>query len=43
METVYDFKPAKHTLNQDFHRANHRNPVLKTNYKFYPYKRQQSE
>lgn len=36
-ETVYSFVPAKHTLKADFYRAIKTNPVLLTNYRYYPY------
>lgn len=37
-ETVYTFKPAKHSMNADFHKAIASNPILKTLYKYIPYK-----
>lgn len=36
-ETVYSFVPAKHTLKAQFYKALKKNPVLKMNYRFYPY------
>ncbi len=36
-ETVYAFIPAKTTFKRDFYRAIKANPVLLTNYKYYPY------
>jgi hypothetical protein len=36
-ETVYTFVPAKHTLQAQFYRAIAANPILKTNFRYYPY------
>lgn len=37
-ETVYRFKPAKHTMAEDFYKAIASNPVLRTLYKYMPLK-----
>jgi hypothetical protein len=36
--TVYEFKPAKHTMAHNFYTALRLNPMLKSNYKFCAYK-----
>lgn len=35
-ETVYSFVPAKHSFKRDFYRAIKNNPILRTNFRYYP-------